>query len=114
MAKGWSVVELAHNIYIPETKEEKKRKNKRFAKAIKAAENATLKDPKQDIERLKKEGEDLYYAKVNEEEKLLDAYKRKVVKSEVAIDKAHKILKERAAAEKKRKVKTDSNTKAEA
>ena len=119
MASGFTVKEIMEGFNkLPSiTREESKRKNKRFAKAIKDAESARLKDPKQDIERLKKESENLYFTKVNEEEKLLDAYKRKVVKSKTAVKEAKRIIKERAEAEKKKKAvaeKTESNVKAEA
>jgi len=117
MASGFTVKEIMEgfNKFPSITREESKRKNKRFAKAIKNAEGARLKDPKQDIERLKKESENLYFTKVNEEEKLLDAYKRKVVKSKTAVKEAKRIIKERADAEKRKQekeAKTDSNAKA--
>ena len=117
MAKGWSVLKTVNDVDFTETREDRIRKNKQFARAVKKAEDATLKDPEQDVKRLKKEGEDLYYARVNREEALLDAYKRKVVKSKTAIKEAKRIIKERTEAEKKKKAaaeKTESNVKAEA
>lgn len=101
MAKGWSVVPTVNDIKFARTKEEKKRSNKRFAKAIKNAEAAILKDPKQDLERLKKEGEQLYWKKREEEDRLIDAYNKKLLKSKTAIKEVKRIIKERANTEKK-------------
>ena len=117
MAKGWTVLETVNDRKNPITEEQKKRNRKNFAKAIKNAEDARLKDVDKDLERLKKEGEDLYWTRFNEEEKLLDAYKNKKVKSKEAIKRAKKLIKDRAEAEKKKKVaaeKNESNVKAEA
>lgn len=102
MAKGWIIVPTRNDINFAETKEEKLRKYKRFAKAIKKAEDAILKDPKQDIERLKKEGEKFYWKKREEEDRLVDAYNKKLLKSKTAIKEAKRIAKERADAEKKK------------
>ena len=116
MAKGWSVVPTINDVNFTRTKEDKKRSNKRFAKAIKKAEDARLKDPEQDIKRLKKEGEDLYWKKREKEDRLIDAYNKKLLKSKTVIKEAKKIIKDRADAEKKKVAaeKTESNVKAEA
>ena len=102
MAKGWTVLKTVNDVNFIQTREDKIRNGKRFAKMVKKAEDAKLKDVNKDIERLKKESEDLYWTKFNEEEKLLAAYKEKKVKSKTAIKQAKKIIKDRAEAEKKK------------
>lgn len=122
MAKGWTVLQTVNsNNYIPNSNAEKIRNNKKFNTMIKKAENAILKDPEQDIKRIKKEGEDLYLAKVGREDQLIEAYKEKRLKSKAIIKEAKRIIKERAEAEKKKKEKeaaaakeNESNVKAEA
>ena len=113
MAKGWTVLKTVNDENCITTREEKIKRNKNFAKMVKKAEGAVLKDPEQDIKRLKKEGEDLYLAKVGRENQLVEAYNEKRLKSKTAIKEAKRIAKERADAEKKKKEKIESNVKAE-
>ena len=121
MAKGWTVLKTVNDSNYITTREDRIKSNKRFSKMVAQAEAAVLKDPEQDIKRIKKEGEDLYFAKVGREDQLVEAYKEKRLKSKATIKEAKRIIKERAEAEKRKKEKeaaaakeNESNVKAEA
>jgi hypothetical protein len=107
VAKGW--VELPRKTELEKISREKKlKKDRMFQKAAKVIDKKRLKDIDKDIERMKKDSEDLYFKKKAEEDKLVDAFNDKKVKSKTAIKEAKKIIKERAEAEKKNKVTTTS------
>jgi len=109
MAKGW--VELPRKAGTGTdklTRETKLKKDRAFQKAAKMADKNRLKDIEKDIERMKRNSEDLYFKRKAEEDKLVDAFNDKKVKSKTAIKEAKKIIAERASAEKKNKVTTTS------
>ena len=98
MAKGWTVLKTVNDVEF--TKEEKQKTNKRFSKMVKQAENEKLKDIEKDVERLKKEGEDLFAKRVAEEDAIVAAYNDKRLKSKALIKKAKKIIQNKKKAEK--------------
>lgn len=72
-----------------------------MAKDIYSARRSMMsKIPAMKSEDLKKESEDLYYQRRREDEKLLDAYNRKAVKSKAAIRRAEALIKARNEAKK--------------
>ena len=119
MAKGWTVLKTVNDSNYITTREDRIKSNKRFSKMVAQAEAAVLKDPEQDIKRIKKEGEDLYLTRMVREDQLVEAYKEKRLKSKATIKEAKRIIKERAEAEKRKKEaaaakENESNVKAEA
>ena len=95
MAKGWTKVRDNAIDTVKMTKAEKVIKERGMAKLIRNT-------PKLSAFDLKKEGEDLYDKKKGEEDKLLDAFDNKLVKSKNAIKQAIRIKKERTEAESKK------------
>ena len=91
MAKGWKSV--GNNAITIEKVSRKDRinKDKKFSNLIRNTKSLRSFD-------LKKEGEDLYERRILEEDKLLDAFENKLVKSKNAIKQAIRIKKERADA----------------
>lgn len=91
MAKGWVTLETVND-------RPKETKTHRIKKDI------CRKVEKKTLEQLKKEGDELAEIAKFEEEKLLEAFKAKRVKSKEAIKKAKSIIAAREKKEKKQKV----------
>lgn len=88
MAKGWENVRNNAITVEKITKAERTAKDRAFSKLIRNTNSLKAFD-------LKAESEALYEKKINEENKLLDAFNRKAVKSKEAIKQAIRIKKER-------------------
>lgn len=93
MAKNWTTI-YTNADETKVTKEEITRRMHRFDNTIKSMKSPTY-------DELKRSSEIAYAVKLNEEEKLLQAFSEKKVKSKAAIKQALRIKRERAAAEKK-------------
>lgn len=104
MAKGWITIETVNSIKKnAETPAQKQRR-------LRNMDNLTRNIKRLSIEELKKNSEELYQKQRAEEDKLLQAFAEKRVKSKAAIKQALRIKKERAAAEKHVKNSAKQNT----
>ena len=90
MAKNWIKIDTIYSLKnSPETKEEQRRKSKLFKSMMSKIESLP-------VSEMKKRSVELYNKHKEEENKLLQAYEDKKLKSEKAIKQAIRIKKERA------------------
>ena len=95
MAKGWTRVETVNNASVnKETPVEKRRRVQNFKKAIRKTSKLSGED-------FKKQSDELFTKKKEQEDSLVQAYKDKKLKSTKAIKAAQQILKSREKAKEK-------------
>ena len=97
MAKGWSTI-YTNKDTTPAT----------TIKAERHFNNTIRNTPSLPVEKLKANSEAAYVKKIAEEDKLLDAFDNKLLKSKNAIKQAIQLKKEREAAAKKQKAETEA------
>lgn len=104
MAKGWtSLITINTAPKSAETAAQRRQRDKSFSNLIRNTKSLSVED-------LKKQSDELYAKQRAEEDKLLQAFAEKKVKSKTAIKQALRIKKERAAAEKRAKNSAKQNT----
>lgn len=104
MAKGWiSLTTVNTAPKSAETAAQRRQRDRSFSNLIRNTKSLSVED-------LKKQSDELYAKQRAEEDKLLQAFAEKKVKSKTAIKQALRIKKERAAAEKRAKNSAKQNT----
>lgn len=94
MAKGWTRIETVNDNKSVETDAQKQKNLRNFANAIHQMKSLSPED-------LKKRGDENYATRIAEDEKLLDAFDKKKLKSKDAVKRALQLKKEKAKTEKK-------------
>lgn len=90
MAKGWSNFATINDLSNSLSKQEKIKREQRFNDAIRNTKTLS-------VEALKQHSDELYDKQMAEDEKLLQAFTDKKVKSKTAIRRALRLKKERTA-----------------
>lgn len=103
MAKGWVKLNTVNDITYNNNRGARAERDNNFNLLIKNTKTPSIK-------KLKEDSEKLYAQQKAEDDKLLDAFEKNILKSKTAIKRALQLKKERAKLEKKDSKSTEQNT----